>query len=251
MKIASREYKLMVDPKRFTDNLSVEAFIGPLHMYTGGRIRGESLSTITQREITFFDTPNQTLHNAGLILRERKEKGITKLTLKHRHPDRFIAEKLYDLDCTVKGKQKYEEDIGLPFVSRYSKSCTVVLRDRLRVPQSLDELTCCFPELPFNLDQPLVPVGPASILEVVYTGPKIQFTHRRATLALILWRIGPDLWPLSRGPNWLAELSFRYPLKNGKCDTVLAREAEKVFDNLGHELAHGFSNKTAEVYAFK
>ena len=59
------------------------------------------------------------------VFRERVDMGseIREVTLKFRHPDRYISE---DRDMSAaksgKGKMKFEEDIKLPFFTLYSLS---------------------------------------------------------------------------------------------------------------------------------
>src|SRR5262245_53689659 len=101
VKVGSREYKIMLKASRFaggedaTRN-AVKQFwreaseiFGPAVLFTSG-----DLDTIKgQRTIRFFDTRNQQLNRNAYIFRERMnvEGNAREVTLKFRHPDRFIA----------------------------------------------------------------------------------------------------------------------------------------------------------------
>src|SRR5215510_10752220 len=137
MRVTSREYKVIVDGSLFTD---VVAALNEI-LDDVGDLAGEVGLGVTEkfdakdpneRTILFLDTPDYTLRENGLLLRQRvkQKSGKTEYTLKCRTEDRYIAAGK-DLNTTagLKPESKYEEDIGIPFVSRFSHSTTVGLDD--------------------------------------------------------------------------------------------------------------------------
>src|SRR5215510_398063 len=135
MRVTSREYKVIVDGSLFADmhaGLSeILDDIGDLGRAVGVMV-AEKFSTKDpdERTILFLDTPDCTLRENGLLLRQRvkRKNGKTEYTLKCRTEDRYIAVgKDLRPGPGLKHASKLEEDIGVPFVSRFSHSTTVEL----------------------------------------------------------------------------------------------------------------------------
>ena len=160
-KIVSREYKIMLRPRLFKGKgkaLLIHAHrlwrdvarkVGPAAFSTDG-----DLSRIkTQRLITFHDTPKRRLHNAGYIYRERRaEDGSEReITLKFRHPDRYLAQAREMQAKASDAKTKFEEDIKAPLVSLYSFSTTVKI-DVDAAFTKLRDVSRLFPDLAKRLD---------------------------------------------------------------------------------------------------
>jgi hypothetical protein len=130
MRVTSREYKVIVDGSLFSD---VEAALSEilddidhLGQSVDVEVAGNfKVKEPAERSILFLDTSDDTLRENGLLLRQRvkKKSGKTEYTLKCRTEDRYIAEgKDLSAIAGLKRDSKFEEDIGVPFVSRFSHS---------------------------------------------------------------------------------------------------------------------------------
>jgi hypothetical protein len=137
MRVTSREYKVIVDGSLFAD---LKTALSDILDDIGDPARSAGLGVTekfdakdpNERTILFLDTPDYTLRKNGLLLRQRvkQKSGKTEYTLKCRTEDRYIAAGK-DLSPApgLKHDSKLEEDIGVPFVSRFSHSTTVELDD--------------------------------------------------------------------------------------------------------------------------
>jgi hypothetical protein len=254
MYVISREYKVIVDSSMCVDLeaalSSIQDDMKDLADSLGLELRGKfDVEGPKARTILFLDTPDFTLRQRGLLLRQRvkPKNGRTEYTLKCRTPDRYIAEGS-DLRTvpSLEPKSKLEEDIGVPFVSRFSHSTTVSLEadhdlargnypTRLSAAAGLfsglralqrDGLTCA-PETP------LAPVRGLKVFERVFGGPNVFLPNgpnhsspSPASLVLILWSNG------KKGRLLTAELSFRYTDKKEVFSTEVASGAKRFFEGL-------------------
>ena len=232
MQVTSREYKFIVDRSMFS-NLDaaladIRADAGDVARSLGLMCVGEfDLEDPKQRSIRFLDTTDFTLHLNGLLLRQRvnSKRDKTEYTLKCRSEDRYIASGAnLSARAGLDASTKFEEDIGCPFVSRFSHSTTVDLEvpDEFtgdRSPGLLSEAASLFPGLLATRrdglrcpsETPLAAVHGRVAFERVFTGPTIHFPHglagsktTPATLAVIVW--SKD----KKGRVLTAECSFRY-----------------------------------------
>lgn len=127
--LTSREYKLMLNPDRFTDWGGGIAAFHDLLAFLFERLEVEDVDrkdVSEERRTWYVDTAGHALRNAGFVLRVREEIGKDepfKVTMKHRGPDRYIAA-AHDIDSKG-GEFKFEEDILPSFVSRFSYSCSL------------------------------------------------------------------------------------------------------------------------------
>lgn len=253
MIVTSREYKFMVHAARFGD---VEHALEDL----GDDLRqaAKSLdiglhahfdpSDPKERTIVFFDTPDGTLRLNGYVFRQRAKVANwkTEYTLKCRSPDRYIAAGAnVDAADGLDGKVKLEEDIGVPFVGRFSHSGTVTLKaaDALAFgekPRTLEDAASLFPALS-ELERDgqecppetkLKAVNSLQVLERVFTGPVLLFADPDqmeplpADLALILWTKG------NHDRVWAAELSYRYRAEDESYAAEVAGSAKRLFEFL-------------------
>src|SRR5687767_9405391 len=150
--VTSREYKVILDHRLFMDRKAAAvSFLSELSRCAERMPDIESAGSFDKtkkREIVFLDTPDATIKQNGWIFRQRRdvENGSTEYTLKCRSPDFFIARDADvragpEFDATT----KFEEDIGAPFIPRYSRSSTV---DGLAVaPKNLKQAAAIFPVL--------------------------------------------------------------------------------------------------------
>jgi hypothetical protein len=181
----------------------------------------------SKRDITFLDTKDQTIQLNRLLLRKRVDLEVeeTQFTLKCRSPDRYVAAGSATSARNGQGKPKFEEDIGSPFVVRFSSSCTVTgvekslksLGDAAKLFPVLGQLERDGEKCPKSLA--LSSVNAATIYERVLTGPMLKLEGQSAEVAIILWSDGVDGRPL------VAEFSFRYKAKDEQFSPATAKVA--------------------------
>jgi hypothetical protein len=248
-KIVSREYKIMLRPKLFTGAekallahahalwRDVAGKVGPVALGAAG-----DLSHIkTRRLITFHDTPKHRLNDARYIFRERRaENGSGReITLKFRHPDRFLAQARKMQAKASAAKTKFEEDIKAPFVSLYSFSTTVAI-DAEAAFTKLRDVSRLFPVLAKRLDdagdaEPLRAVNNFTAREVVIDGATMQIgktPNVDAEWALIVWYDAHG----EGGKPVAVELSYRYGDKDEEYGGGVTRRASNVFDAIQSKL---------------
>ena len=220
MLITSREYKVIVDRALFAAQGDALTYLlddtKDLAHALGLHCTGEfDAANPKERTILFLDTPDFTLRQNGLLLRQRVKlkNGDTDYTLKRRTEDRYIAggEEI-GAGKDLKPDAKFEEDIACPFVSRFSYSVTVSLENHHPLagenfPRTLQAACDLFPGLrtsvrdgaPCDPATALAPVNDQKVRERVYTGREIHFApdghpaaQPPATVALILWSKGKN-----------------------------------------------------------
>jgi hypothetical protein len=239
LKLSRREYKVMLDHRLFVDRkVATASFCRDLHALAK-RLRkiecdGEFDGT-DKREIVFLDTIDETIHLNGFVFRQRTdvEAGNIEYTLKCRSPDRYVAAAA-DVSAAkeLKGDEKFEEDIGAPFVSRFSHSNTVEMQEK--EPETLKEAARLFPTLgrlkrdgdgcPDRLE--LRPVNAMKSFERVLRGPVLVFDKIEAEVAFILWSDG------AKGRPIVAEFSFRYKHEEEEFEPKAARLAMEFFEEV-------------------
>jgi hypothetical protein len=262
-KVVSREYKIMLRRKLFPGSemallghahalwRDVVAKVGPVALGAAG-----DLSRIkTRRLITFHDTPKHRLNDARYIFRERRaEIGTNReVTLKFRHPDRFLTQARKMQANAPVAKTKFEEDIKAPFVSLYSFSTTVAI-DAAAAFTTLRDVSRLFPDLDERIDdadsdEPLRAVNNFTAREVVIDGASMQIGKTptmAAEWALIVWydTQGEGEKPVA------VELSYRYGDKNEEYGGGVTRRASDVFDGLQSRLKQWVDPKPMTKTAF-
>jgi len=227
-RVTSREYKLMLRCERFRGNQDDVIAAGNLfwkalsrHFDDVGLSWLGVFKEVKMRSIVLLDTPAKGLNNAHYILRDRVEltrrlqpkRDTRELTLKFRHPDRYVAQ-----DRNIKAarrlaaKTKFEEDIKAPFTSLYSFSTTIKWGTASRL-STLRAVASAFPRLgkigDLRSDAILEEVGKCRVHEMVATGARLRMARTPkldAECALIVWyrTDADDQTPLA------AEFSYRY-----------------------------------------
>jgi hypothetical protein len=205
-----------------------------------------------ERTILFLDTPDFTLRQNGLLLRQRvkRNSGATEYTLKCRTEDRYVAAgRDLRLGPQLEHDSKFEEDIGVPFISRFSHSMTVSLDEHEKLagkkyPNTLAAAAKLFPglltirrdRLPCPPETTLAPVHGLKVLERVFTEATVRFPGGRerssftlAPMALILWSKG------KKGRILTAECSFRYTDEKETFSLELASAARQFFEGLQYQ----------------
>lgn len=127
--ITSRELKLMLKAKKFTDrDKAIKKKVIPTLSSQIQKHGGNIKQDIEEKEcrIWYLDTKKHELNkNHNFFLRIRQELNSYDITLKCRHPDRYISAS-YDLSHPAERSRlkfkgfKFEEDITPPFHSRFS-----------------------------------------------------------------------------------------------------------------------------------
>lgn len=254
MHIRSREYKVIADSSLFVNAkhflTDVLDDLGNLAHSLGLEFQGEfNDADPRERTIVFLDTPDFTLRRNSLLMRQRinrKNRSI-EYTLKCRTEDRYIAEgSNLGLGLGLDAKPKFEEDVGCPFVSRFSRSITITLDDNDELisekhPKVVSAAARLFPGL-LDLgrdgmlcapETELLPVNGRAVFERVFLGPKIGFPRSQhdytpASVAVILWSKDKSSRPLT------AEISFRYEDDNEDFAPEVAIVARRFFEGLQH-----------------
>jgi hypothetical protein len=264
-KIVSREYKVMLQAPKFAGSRKqliatarrlwddFSRAIGPVVVAAGG-----TLDTIEkERLIVFLDSDVQQLRAGGYIFRVRRplERERPEVTLKFRHPDRYVAESRQMKSRRIRTETKFEEDIKAPFVSLYSFSSSGELGKK-PVPSTLDDVSRLFPDLSKRIGEVdgrhgLSHVNGFTARELVITGatmttgtkPKVE-----CECALIVWydQNASQTEPVA------VEFSYRYGDTKGRYEGKAAKRASDIFETLQRELTEWVDpnprTKTAFVY---
>ena len=263
--IRSREYKLMLAAGRFAgDEAGVSEVAGALWRSLAGiivptavAVSGTDTIERKTRRVRFLDTADHWLRRNDYVVRERIDQadGARQVTLKFRHPDRFISQ---DRDMKPADRfaedMKFEEDIKPRFQSLYSFSSSVVL-DSEDVIETLKDVAKLFPGLSGAVAEmpktaALTTVGGFTAYERVIKGTSFQIRRDPEVFAeccLTLWyeqEAAPE--PI------LAEFSFDYENADGEYTAVMARRAYDAFiaiqEGLDDWLDVESQTKTAYVY---
>jgi hypothetical protein len=126
----SRELKLILDPLRFQDPIvDIRKFQKMIKAETDmldGKFKQEDNLDPRYRRTYYLDTDDFKLKAKSFFLRIREElegekKSKYDVTLKCRHPDRYISG-AFDLSDPSKHRVKFEEDIIAPYISKFSLS---------------------------------------------------------------------------------------------------------------------------------
>jgi hypothetical protein len=242
-KVGSREYKVMLNPARFAG--AEDDLLGPAREFwrTAARVLGPAVLFTSgdldrvkaRRLIRFYDTPDRHLNRNAYILRDRLpvEGRGREVTLKFRHPDRFIA-RARDMSAGGKGKTKFEEDIKPPFQQLYSYSTTTPVDPEHKLAALKDAMKL-FPGLRrsltgFSADAPLAPVDDFTAREVVIGGAALHLGKKynvAAGCVLVIW------YDHARGGNPVAaEFSYKYGDNDEQYGAGTVRRAFDVFQLL-------------------
>jgi hypothetical protein len=252
MRVTSREYKVIVDGSLFAGPANALDIIREDTRDLAKSIGAEAAGSFDaedpkERTVLFLDTPDFTLQRNGLLLRRRvkRKSGKMEFTLKARTEDRYVAAGA-DLrpGPGLDSDTKFEEDIGVPFVSRFSHSTTVAAGGGAAgdgLPRTLAAAAELFPGvltvrrdgLPCPPHTALAPVNGQEAFERVFTGPVVRLvggddrpTSAKAVVAVILWTKG------EKGRVLTSELSFRYGDEDEAFPPAVAASARRLFAGL-------------------
>jgi hypothetical protein len=241
-KVISREYKLALKAKKFTGD-EAELIEKATVFWTELQKAIKTIAATTERtidiksrrEINFYDTQARTLQKAHYIFRERKDLADDQkeITLKFRHPDRYVAQdRDMSVQDSVESEIKFEEDIKAPFAVLYSFSSTRAIEHETQLAK-LKHIAKIYGGLAAQFDQSRLEekidvVNGHVVHEMVITGPQIILngdTLEKAECALIVWH---DAETIGARPL-TAEFSFRYKNKQEEYSAATSQKAHDVF----------------------
>lgn len=217
--ITSREYKLLLDPGKFTyssESSTVSSYYSAAQSQIQTAINRSvsgALAYDRTRLIRFYDSPGSCLLNSkGYIFRERVENGSSEVTLKYRGYDRYIADFENLSGSQPSAVTKLEEDVtsktGQPFVVAISHATT---EPNTRTLNDFQDVNVHFPGFAASYaipnSTPLTLVSNFTATERQYSGPVIDLGEFDAELVLTLWYHGT---PTSSSKPVVAEVSFKY-----------------------------------------
>jgi hypothetical protein len=264
-KVISREYKIMLRADRFNGDEAQAIQIASQfwHQFAEAikdqalAIEGDLTTVDKRRTIRFYDTQTTHLRQSDYVFRERcnVDTGEREVTLKFRHPDRYIAQdRNMDADRRDSGKSKFEEDIKPPFIKLYSFSTKQPVDDSYRL-RSLQDSLKLYPGLAADLDglredDHLQVVGDFTAYELVLEGGTFQVRNdprEDAECALVLWY---DQGEKDDTPV-VAEFSFKYEDPEESFSAKAAHRAYRVFEvlqTMNDWVDPASKTKTAYVY---
>ena len=229
-KLISREYKLVLKAERFAgkENDLLKKAAGFWAECSKAiesslpAVNGKLDKITTRREIGFYDSKAFGLYSHSYIFRERRDltNDETEVTLKFRHPDRYVSQDRDMLSRKIgKGDTKFEEDVKAPFVKLYSFSSTQPVKKDEGFTR-LKSIMKLYPGLKPQLDkkadeEDISLVNGQSVRELVITGGDLILSGdpvMPAECALIVWYDAKDA---AKGPL-IVEFSFRYGNKKEK-----------------------------------
>jgi hypothetical protein len=264
--ITSREYKMMLQAAKFVgDDGQLSKTAGSLWRDLASIILPSVLAISgtddvdrKRRKVCFLDTADRQLRGRDYVVRERVDldDGEREVTLKFRHPDRYISQ---DRDMEpakdFSEDMKFEEDIKPRFQAVYSFSSSVLLKPDNKL-ETLEDVHGLFPGLAKAVEDipesaPLAIVGDFVGYERVIKGTTFQIGEDPdvfAECSLTLW------YAEEEGEEPLvAEFSFKYDDKKEDYTAAQARRAYDAFlaiqDKLGDWIDSESMTKTAYVYA--
>ncbi|MGB9169027.1 MAG: hypothetical protein WCB31_08890 [Nitrososphaeraceae archaeon] len=147
----SREFKLILKPEIFRSLnkgiRKIQKIFDSKVDTLNGKFKPDPDIKPNFRRTYYLDTVNYKLRSKNFFLRVREDKESKKytITLKCRHPDRYISA-AYDLSGPTNHKVKFEEDIIAPHVSKFSISAEFN-DDREPEINNLEDLRKIFPGL--------------------------------------------------------------------------------------------------------
>jgi hypothetical protein len=211
----------------------------------------------------YLDTSRYDLNAEKFLFRVREEKETNEynVTLKCRHPDRYVSA-LYDLSSSMKNmKTKFEEDIITPFVSKFSLSAE--FQDK-REPKfdTIEEFRTLFPKLN-GLDkvpstESLKKVNNFEAVEISCKFGKIVFENKKDVNAYL------NLWYISNEKKVpvIVEFTYNYSAKDPDSDSngilleefprSLVKEGDKLYLALQeHRIVDLDVAKTKTEYAYQ
>lgn len=261
--LTSREYKLMLNPDRFTDWGGGIAAFHDLLAFLFKRLEVEDVDrkdVSEERRTWYVDTAGHALRNAGFVLRVREELGKDepfKVTMKHRGPDRYIAA-AHGIDGDG-SDSKFEEDILPPFISRFSYSRSFRYQETPSFGNlgGVREVFAGLPELEASNRTPVERVNGFKATEITYELCKFKPAGgTKVKAGLGFWYL-PEV---QTGPPLVGEFAMSYKaqpngdeheLEQFTPETVEAcRNLFRAIQQQANWFSLGMTTKTAFAYDF-
>jgi len=256
-KLESREYKLLLEPSLFNGSEPRSVVTNYWHQLKAliqSELKRDTKGVLTfskTRTVKFYDTQGTCQIKAqDYIFRERTENGKREVVLKYRSPDRYIAGLQNMMGSQSQAETKFEEDIGVPFITKYSHSTKQPLGSDTEL-KTLGDIVRLYPGLKeshFDLDESINLVSGLMITEKLYKGAKVDLGKKNGKFTLTLWYISPD----STSPV-IAEISFKYGDADENYSKKVVTRAKRLFEmmqGMSDWVAKTSSTKTAFVFGY-
>jgi hypothetical protein len=260
-KVTSREYKVMLHREAFTGdtNQLVDHSLRFWEVFTNqiqDFIDGTKGTFVLQKRrlIRFYDTEGCFLHKNAYVFRKRTLIDDTEpeVTLKFRHPDRYVAaDRKMDSD-EAEAEIKFEQDIKPPFIPLYSFSSTIPDPNNWSYLAHVEDL---YPDLakqlPNHQGASLYQVGDFTAREYVVSEAKLAITTDpkvTAKCALVVWY---DEAGSHETPE-VVEFSFRYKdkKKQENYPGIAALRAYNIFRTLQQMKAYDPDSMTKTRFVY-
>lgn len=235
--ITSREFKLMLKTDRFSNRDAGSGefmdLVAILIENQGGEVTKDFEEK--ERRVWYLDTPAFALRQKGFILRLRREMEADKqfkLTLKYRHPDRYLAsnsemavspmaeDKYREDDDDI--ETKFEEDILRASVSKLAHSTSIRMNGR-PVLNTLADAIDIFPgleTLPIPDNTPIAKVNGFTAQEIKRESGKIDFDMKpRIKPCLSFWYLTDE----TTGYPLVTEFSFDYDVSDEERERLIKK----------------------------
>ncbi len=266
--VGSREYKVMLratklkgdEAKLLESAAALWRDVAGIVMPYAVSVSGTADIQHRRRQVRFFDTEDKWLRTNDYVVRERVDFDLDErqITLKFRHPDRYISQGR-DMSPAdgFKPDLKFEEDIKPEFLKLYSFSSNTIVPTDTKLA-TLADVKAIYPGLPAAVDEfpenaELQLVGGFTAYERVIKGTSFQIRKApeiNAECCLTLW-YGAET---DEKPA-IAEFSFKYEDAEEAYSAKMAKRAYDAYmaiqSGLGDWLDPKSTTKTALVYAQK
>jgi hypothetical protein len=250
----SREFKLILKPKLFQDiNAGIEKVQKVIDLEVeklNGIFKPEQDLKLKQRNTYYLDTSDFALKSKNFFLRIREDTEPPKydITLKCRHPDRYISS-AYDFSDSIIHKVKFEEDIIAPHVSKFSTSVNLE-QDLEPKFNSIEVIKSTFPGLSsYDLgDGKLLKVNNFEAKEISVSLGKITYDRTKGKkededkIKLLL-----NFWYFPKNEGLPVIVEFTYSYKVIEVDSVSEKNKNKERE-LIEEFPLSLVNNTYEFY---
>lgn len=243
--LTSREFKIMLDTNRFKDRKKgikeISSIVESIIEEQGGKFDAHNKDNEVERRTWFLDTNACELYcDKKFLLRIRKEKesGIYDVTLKCRHPDRYVSA-LYDLSRPEDAETEFENDFKIKFeedimtdkmtdgritsISKFSLSASL---EGKQIPdfKTIKDLVSIFPNLELggiDSNEPLTTVNNFKAIEISSKIGTITFPNDETDVEAEL-----NLWysPTEEETLLIVEFTFKYKATKQDKDKELLLE---------------------------
>lgn len=235
--LTSREFKIMLDTNRFKDRKKgikeISSIVESIIEEQGGKFDAHNKDNEEERRTWFLDTNACELYcdkKFLLRIRKQKESGIYDVTLKCRHPDRYVSA-LYDLSSPEDAETEFEEDImtdkmsdgRITSISKFSLSASL---EGKQIPdfKTIKDLVSIFPNLEsggIDSNEPLTTVNNFKAIEISSKIGTITFPNDETDVEAEL-----NLWysPTEEETLLIVEFTFKYKATKQDKDKELLLE---------------------------